>query len=243
MLDPHDADHVQKLFGATEAQVRRDHAISHVLAAIKDMRAGFVFYGGTALSRTLLDNGRLSEDIDLFSESRRELCLELDELPDLIEQEFPQAEWERLPSHTADVENTNLNLGLLNQIKVQVADSRSRGWQKIPTELMEIDQRYSDVEQTHLLVPTLDGFVAMKALAWFDRGTPRDLFDLEGLSHLGAVTETARELVRELRGFRLSRGMLNRRVSGLWYEELANQTRLEKTEQECLTRLLGWWGE
>ena len=67
MLDFREAEGVQSLFGATAAQVRRDHAISHVLAALADMRADLVFFGRTALSRTFLCQGRLSEDIDLYT--------------------------------------------------------------------------------------------------------------------------------------------------------------------------------
>ena len=93
-----------------------------------------------------------------------------------------------------------------------------------------------------MLAPTFDGFVAMKALAWFDRRAARDLFDLEGLSHRGEVTQGARELVNQLIGFRLSRKMMKGRVVGLWHEELAHQTKLDKSETECLERLLAWWG-
>ncbi len=36
--------------------------------------------------------------------------------------------------------------------------------------------------------------------------------------------------------------MMMGRVVGLWHEELAHQTKLDKTEEECLERLLAWWG-
>jgi predicted nucleotidyltransferase component of viral defense system len=55
-------------FGVSDEQVRRDHAISHVLAAISERRADdVIFFGGTALSRTHLVHARLSEDIDLIA--------------------------------------------------------------------------------------------------------------------------------------------------------------------------------
>jgi predicted nucleotidyltransferase component of viral defense system len=43
-------------FGVDMAQVRRDHLISHVLAAIsvRVLSTDVVFFGGTALSRTYL---------------------------------------------------------------------------------------------------------------------------------------------------------------------------------------------
>ena len=242
MLDFNEVAEVQKLFAATQTQVRRDHAISHVLTALQDIQSEMIFFGGTALARTYLTQGRLSEDIDLYSSNRQSLCREIDELPDMIEQEFPGATWDRLPSLTSDSQSALLICDTSIQIKVQAVDSRTCGWSKVPTALTEIHQRYSDIPSTKLFAPTFDGFVAMKALAWFDRHSARDLFDLEGLSHKGEVTEAVRELIDQLTGFRLSRGMMMGRVVGLWHEELAHQTKLDKTEDECLERLLGWWG-
>jgi hypothetical protein len=55
-------------FGVSDEQVRRDHAISHVLAAVSDEFASdVIFFGGTALSRTHLVHARQSEDIDLLA--------------------------------------------------------------------------------------------------------------------------------------------------------------------------------
>lgn len=241
MLEIGELLQVQSLFASSELQVRRDHAISHILAAIQDVRSEMVFYGGTALSRTFLTDGRLSEDIDLYAEDRKNLCQELDEIPDLIEQEFPEANWQKIPSQLRDAESTNLSCGSAIQVKVQIVDSHPRGWQKVPVELTEIVQRYSDVPRTRLFVPTFDGFVAMKALAWFDRHAARDLFDLEALSRKGEVTENARELIQRLKGHRLTGAMLDGKVTGDWKQELASQTKLEKTERECLSRVLEWW--
>ena len=201
-----------------------------------------VFFGGTALSRTFLPEGRLSEDIDLYSTDRKALCHELGDLPDLIEEEFPQAYWDVLPSQTVDPRSSLLVCDTSIQIKIQVVDSLSRGWQSIPTKPVSIYQRYSDVPNTQLVVPIFDGFVAMKVLAWFDRGTPRDLFDLAGLARVGEVSSEARELIKKLRGFELTEKMLSRKISGLWQEELAHQTRLTVSEEECLSRVLEWWG-
>ena len=243
MLDFDEADEVQKLFASTQTQVRRDHAISHVLAGFQSIPSEMTFFGGTALARTYLTQGRLSEDIDLYSSNRQSLTKELDGLPNKLEEEFPRAYWDGLPSQTSDSQSTLLICDTSIQIKVQVVDSRPRGWQIIPTELTAIHQRYSDVPSTKLFAPTFDGFVAMKALAWFDRGAPRDLFDLEALSQVGEVTQDARELVSELKGFPLTKGMLNRKIAGLWHDELAHQTKLDKTEDECLQRILEWWGQ
>ena len=58
-LQPDDLAKVMATFGVAEAQVRRDHAISHILAALsRHRREDLIFFGGTALSRTYLLAGR-----------------------------------------------------------------------------------------------------------------------------------------------------------------------------------------
>lgn len=241
MLDLLEAEQVQQIFGATAAQVRRDHAISHVLEALASIPAEVIFFGGTALARTCLSRGRLSEDIDLYSRDRRGLTSEIDRLPELIAQEFPRAFWDSRPSEVSEPRQTLLVCDPEIQIQVQVLDSRSRGWNQIPIQKVPIQQRYSDVGVTQLDVPTVDGFVALKVMAWFERASPRDLFDLEGLSRLGPVTKAARDLIAELLGFQMSWGMLNKKLAGLWSEELAHQTHLEISEAECREHVLAWW--
>lgn len=65
---------VAERFGVDLEQVRRDHLISHVLAALAAGMStdNLVFFGGTALSRTHLADARLSEDIDLVALSPRD---------------------------------------------------------------------------------------------------------------------------------------------------------------------------
>ena len=61
-------DAVAEQFGVAEPQVQRDYAISHLLAVLSQRAADrVIFFGGTALARAYLPNGRLSEDIDLIS--------------------------------------------------------------------------------------------------------------------------------------------------------------------------------
>jgi len=243
MLDPNEAASVQARFGTSHLQIQKDHAISHILAAIADFKTDLVFYGGTGLARTFLEGGRLSEDIDLFTDNRIDLNLELDLVPDLIFQEFPQAFWLTRPSLISEPGKALLVCQQGVQIEVQAISAQGRGWSEIPTALSAIQLRYSDVPGIELRTPTLDGFSAMKLAAWFDRATSRDLFDLEGLAHLGPVSAVTRELVAELLGFTLTPGMLVRRVVGIWNDELAHQTRLEITEEQAMARVLSWWGE
>jgi predicted nucleotidyltransferase component of viral defense system len=52
MLDPRELAEIAAAFGVADEQVRRDHLISHVLAALSDLGAPVVFFGGTGLART-----------------------------------------------------------------------------------------------------------------------------------------------------------------------------------------------
>ncbi len=68
MLIDSDRERVKAEFSADDSQVERDHLISHILAELSTgMRQQLKFYGGTALSRSYLPHGRLSEDIDLIA--------------------------------------------------------------------------------------------------------------------------------------------------------------------------------
>jgi predicted nucleotidyltransferase component of viral defense system len=72
VLDPDDAAVVAEQFGVATEQVRRDHLITYLLAALAaDAAESIVFFGGTARARTHLPEGRLSEDIDLLAVGNR----------------------------------------------------------------------------------------------------------------------------------------------------------------------------
>jgi predicted nucleotidyltransferase component of viral defense system len=73
-------DEIAARFGVAPAQVERDHLISFVLAFLSaKLQERLYFIGGTALARTHLPNGRLSEDIDLIAVGDRSvLAYELD---------------------------------------------------------------------------------------------------------------------------------------------------------------------
>jgi predicted nucleotidyltransferase component of viral defense system len=65
-------DSVAVQFGVSPEQVERDHLISHLLAAIsRGFGDRLPFIGGTALARTYLVSGRLSESIDLIALANR----------------------------------------------------------------------------------------------------------------------------------------------------------------------------
>lgn len=79
-MNSDERDSVATQFGVSAEQVERDHLISHILAFLSRKFGDRVhFIGGTALARTHLPDGRLSEDIDLVAVgSRKEVATELD---------------------------------------------------------------------------------------------------------------------------------------------------------------------
>ncbi|GIG22502.1 hypothetical protein Cch01nite_32260 [Cellulomonas chitinilytica] len=184
-------------FGVDLEQVRRDHVISHVLASIsRRAQDRFIFYGGTALSRTWLPDARLSEDVDLMVIGRRRdgadalvRAVDAD-----IAKPFLGATWSTDPRTARDAEAVMLSTGTGAIIKFQLADAEGRPpW---PTVLEPILQRYPDAPPATLRVPTPDAAVAMKLSAWFDRRTERDLFDLWAMAVRGLVTPGALTLYR-----------------------------------------------
>ena len=96
MLDPAELQNVAAAFDVDESQVVRDHLISHLLAAISaEVGDSVEFFGGTALARTVLSDGRLSEDIDLLAiRNRSEIAARLTaRLPQTLRREFPGLAW------------------------------------------------------------------------------------------------------------------------------------------------------
>lgn len=97
MLDADEAAAVAEQFGVARSQVRRDHLISHLLAATSQHLSGdLLFFGGTALSRTFAPHGRISEDIDLIAHSNRSRSAQaLDNtLIRATRREYPSLHWQ-----------------------------------------------------------------------------------------------------------------------------------------------------
>jgi predicted nucleotidyltransferase component of viral defense system len=92
MLDPEELLQIAARFGVSEDQVRRDHLISHLLAALSTEAAdSVIFFGGTALARSLVPDGRLSEDVDLIAlGSRTKVSTHLTSaIPRALRREYP----------------------------------------------------------------------------------------------------------------------------------------------------------
>ena len=187
---------VARQFGVALEQVHRDHLISLILAALQPHTDELIFFGGTALARTYLPAGRLSEDIDLIAvtdrpSTARTICRTIDRalrithgritwtaaLPDIRETE---------PASLMTPDGLAVRLQLLS----------AQGYPRWPTAVHDIDQRYSDVPPARLRTPVRDSFAAWKTAAWFERHAPRDLYDLWALALAGALT-TGRPALRD----------------------------------------------
>jgi hypothetical protein len=236
MLEQAELERVAAEFGVSEAQVRRDHMISHILMALAELDLPITFFGGTALARTYLadpgQGARLSEDIDLYTPDRREVASVLDErLPRLMRREFPGTVWDPALSGVRSVEPGQLLSREGLRVRVQLLNAEGE-W---PADKTDVELRYGDTPGTvRLLVPTLAAFAAMKTMAWADRHTARDLYDLAGLARLGALNAEARDLFKERMGWTLSPHVFESLPEMDWEGQLSHQTRLQMSARDCL---------
>lgn len=235
MLDPDELANVADTFGVDDAQVQRDHLISHLLHALSTLEIdGLLFFGGTALARTHLPNGRLSEDIDLSAPDRATAAKTLhNALPRTLRREFPTLDWKVPLTSVRDTDPALLGTADGIQVRIQLLAAKHMfTW---PAETRPIEVRYTDAPATTLSVPTLSAFVAMKTTAWADRHAERDLYDLNALANLGAIDQQAADLVKAATGVHVASHMFNRLPDEQqWQDQLAHQTRDLPSPKECL---------
>lgn len=225
-LSQADLDRETGRFGVADEQVRRDHAISHVLAGIsKDLRNDVMFFGGTALSRTHLISARLSEDIDLVALGNRAETAErlTDAISSALLRTHGRVSW--APAFTAkDTEPAIVETPTGIAIRVQL--------------------RHSDVPSATLIVPTIESFVGWKATAWHDRGAARDLYDLWSLADAGFITRAAADLLAKHgptatlpREFMFAKAPTETE----WQASLSAQTRLAVTAADAMAIVRRAW--
>lgn len=245
MLDVVERDTAAATFGVASAQIERDYVLSLLLAVLGERFADdVIFFGGTALARTHLPDGRLSEDIDLIAAARprKELAAELDSaLPSALRRGYGRLTWQPALSEVRDTEPANVvdDQGLV--IKVQLL--RPDGYPRWPTEVRSLEQRYSTVRPAALRVPTLPAFAAWKTVAWCDRRAPRDLWDLWALARIGAISDEAAELYREYGPTKapLKNDLRTPPEQNDWEAQLAQQTQLNVSPEEALTVVRERW--
>jgi predicted nucleotidyltransferase component of viral defense system len=194
LLSEEDLLRVATQFGVDEEQVIRDHAISHALAAIASLGTeDVVFFGGTALARTLLTDVRLSEDIDLIARGdRRETG---DRIEDAIYRGFRSTLGEAtFTPRIRDTRHSDPSVLQVGDTTIQVQLLSSEGYPAWPTEVLDVEQRYVDAPPARLRVLTRPAFVASKLSSWAGREAPRDLYDLWALAEAGQFTPESAEL-------------------------------------------------
>ena len=245
MLDPTEEIAIAEQFGVAQGQVQRDHLISHILAALSaDFHDQIVFFGGTALSRSYIPDGRLSEDIDLIAVGhRRDIAQALERrIVTAIHREYPGLRWLPLLSSVRDTDPAVL--ATPDGVNVRVQLLSQAGYPPWPTASQELVQRYSDARPANLRVPTRAAFAAWKTSAWVDRAASRDLFDLWSLARIGGIDDEAAALFARY-------GPTNRPPSkhvfsvapdeAAWRRDLGSQTRLTVTADEALTVVREAW--
>jgi predicted nucleotidyltransferase component of viral defense system len=245
VLDPGEAAAVAEQFGVADEQVRRDHLLSHLLGVLStQLPDAVVFFGGTALARTHLPQGRLSEDLDLYAVPRRaDVVADVEKaLADGVRREYGRLTWDPPLSSVRDVDPAVLRTTGGLTLRVQLLDpTHYPAW---PTERYTLVQRYSDAPQATLAVPTLPGFAAAKTVAWQHRHAPRDLYDLWGLAVLGALDRQAAELFTALgpTGRAPQPWMFTEPPAAeSWTTELGGQTRLAVGPGDALAVVRGAW--
>lgn len=245
VLDPTQLQDVAARFGVDEAQVRRDHLISHLLAAISSEEADeVVFFGGTALARSVVPDGRLSEDVDLLATGTRSaIATRLTAaIPRALRREFPRLTWD--PALTAVQEPAPAVLRGQEGTSVRIQLLSASGYPRWPTEEVNLVQRYSDAPPARLRVPTAPALAAAKAVAWHDRHASRDLWDLWALAERGHLGDEAARLYARL-------GPTNRSPDpndyttppdqARWERDLGAQTRLTITAAQAADLVAEAW--
>ena len=199
-LSDADARRQMEHYGVPRESIEHDFVISHVLAAIAPLRDQFVFYGGTALSRTILDGLRLSEDIDLLSIGPRPTVAKAldDAIRTRLARSFGKVTAE--PSLTAAKRDTEACIYQIGdtQLRIQLIDGRN--YIPLPHCTALVHQRYHALPDLELTTPTPAGFVVAKTMAWSDttRNAPRDLYDLWALATAGHITAEAARTYRRI---------------------------------------------
>lgn len=246
-LSEPDALAQEEHFGVARAQIEHDFVISHVLAALAPHAERFVFFGGTALSRTILDGLRLSEDIDLLSVGPRStVATELDgAIRSGLERGF--GEVTAAPGLPAVKADTSASVYVIGDVRVRIQLLDGRDFSEWPCQVSEVSQRYSGLPDLRLTTFTPTGFVGAKTAAWCDsdRNAPRDLYDLWALASAGYITTEAAVVYRR----RGPTGGVPRRwafpktspTESEWYDALGHQCIPEVGPDEAYETVVSAW--
>lgn len=254
-LQRDDLERVARIFNVDESQILRDHAISHVLAALStEMPHELLFFGGTALSRTHRVNGRLSEDIDLIALTDRTGAIP--RFKSVVERSLQRVHgrvtWTSDFSAKDDVSPALATTPDGVSLKVQLLGSA--GYTIWPSEVRPLTQRYADAPPAQMRVPTRDAFIGWKTTAWIDRRASRDLWDLWALSEAGPFTDETVSMFKRFGPTRTGpKSWMFRDVPSVvdWRTDLGGQTDLRVEPVDAMRSVrLAWatatgedWGD
>lgn len=244
-MNPEERESAARQFGVTTEQVERDHLISYLLAFLSRGYGDRIhFIGGTALARTHLPNGRLSEDIDLIAlGDRNRVARELDSaLPSAVARSHGRLDVEPTLSNTPDTIPVLVRPADGPPVRLQLLASRDRIlW---PTERRDLVQRYADAPPAAFQVPTLPAFAAGKTATWSDRHAARDLWDLWAMSEISAIDRAAATLFRRYGPTNKDPGDYLFRIppsDADWHAQLAGQTRLTVSAKDAIDSVRKAW--
>jgi hypothetical protein len=160
-----EAASVAQQFGVALEQVHRDHLISSILAALQAHADDLIFFGGTALARTYLPPGRLSEDIDLLAVTDRRSVARATShtIERALRVTHGRVNWTVALADIRDTEPASLVTADGLMVRVQLLSAQ--GYPPWPTAVHDIDQRYSDIPPTRLRAPVRDSFTGWKTAA------------------------------------------------------------------------------
>ena len=245
MLTDSDRERIKTKFGADDTQVERDHLISRLLAELsREMQSLLKFYGGTALSRSYLPNGRLSEDVDLIAVGpRTEIAQQVMRALTLgLAREFGRPTFTPALNQVRGAAPVVMRVPSGPQVQLQLLpENHYPAW---PFHLTTLPSRYSDCEPAELSIPTRDAFVAWKTSAFMDRRASRDLWDLAALAELAAFTPEAGSLFEQfgpLRRLPSESTIPGAPDQSTWERDLSHQTRLALTAEEARARVVDAW--
>lgn len=245
MLSVQDLNATMVSFGVSEQQVRRDHVISHALAAlarIDDRR--LIFFGGTALARTHLPELRLSEDIDLIALSPR-TALAGDIQEALVSGLSRVVGTPEFVPNIAATNHSQACVMRVGDVLIQIQLLAELGYPHWPTEVRVLEQRYSDAPPTAMRVLTASAFAAAKLAAWHDRRAPRDLYDMWALGRRGLITDDARRLYARFGPTTSAAGVVFAPIPSQreWRDALEHQGIVKVTAAEAASTVAEAWSD
>ena len=199
----------------------------------------------TALSRTHLADARLSEDIDLIALiPRADLAKQIESAVRRgLARSHGRPTWQPALTATTGSQPTVLSVQDGTSVQVQLLGADGYDW---PTEVLQVEQRYSDAPPARLRVLTANAFAAAKLAAWIDRRSPRDLYDLWAMSERNLIGPSALRAFTDHGPFGTppTAWVFEHTLDeGEWMRALGHQTKLHVTARQAIDVVRQAWAD